>query len=176
MKQLLFILTMFFTTVAAAQNPFQPKKETTDALQKISFLTGSWKGTGWMQMGPEKHSFNQTESIFSKVNGTIIQIDGLGKDQQNPDIIIHQAFAIISYDILNGKYLMKAFRGDGGQIDAEAKLVGDNIFQWSFSTSMTGQIKYTITVSNNKWTEIGEMSSDSGKSWNKYFEMTLDKQ
>jgi hypothetical protein len=176
MKQLLFILTMFIGTVAIAQNPFQPKKETTDALQKTAFLTGSWKGSGYMQMGPQKHSFNQTEMIALKVNNTVIQIEGEGRDQQNPEITIHQAFAIISYDFQNAKYLMKAFRGDGGQIDAEANLIDDHTFQWSFSNPMAGQIKYTITVLNNKWTEIGEMSRDSGKSWNKYFEMTLEKQ
>ena len=167
---------MFISFFANGQNPFQPKKETTDALQKISFLTGSWKGTGWMQMGPQKHSFNQTESIVSKVNGTLIQIDGQGKDQQNPDIVVHQAFSIISYDVKNAKYLMKAFRGDGEQIDAEVKLIDDYTFQWSFSNPMAGQIKFTITVQNNKWTEIGEMSRDKGTTWNKYFEMVLDKQ
>lgn len=176
MKKLIFILAMFVTIVATAQNPFQPKKETVDALQKISFLTGSWQGTGWIQMGKEKHSFNQTENIISKVNGTIIQIDGLGTDEKNSDLIIHQAFAIISYDIANGKYLMKAFKGDGGQIDADAKLIDDHTFQWGFSTVMTGQIKYTISVLNNKWIETGEISRDGGKTWMKYFEMTLTKQ
>src|SRR5258708_6630578 len=176
-KQLLLsALTMFISLLATAQSPFQPKKETTDAVQNISFLTGNWKGTGWIQMGPQRHSFSQTENITLKANGTVIQIDGEGKDTQNPTIIIHQAFAVISFDVPNSKYLMKAFRGDGGQIDADAKLIDDHTFQWSFSNPMAGQIKYTITVVNNKWTEIGEMSRDNGNSWNKYFEMTLDKQ
>jgi hypothetical protein len=48
MKKLLFILIMFFGKTVDAQNPYQPKKETIDALQKISFLTGNWKGTGWI--------------------------------------------------------------------------------------------------------------------------------
>ena len=176
MKRLFSILTPLLVTVATAQNLFQPKKEIIDAIQKISFLTGTWKGAGWIQMGPQKSTFNQTENISAKMNGTIIQIDGQGKDQQKPDVIIHQAFAIISYDNENSKYLMKAFRGDGEQVDAEAKLIDDHSFQWSFSSAMTGQIKYTITVLNNKWTEIGEMSRDGGKDWSKYFEMILDKQ
>jgi hypothetical protein len=176
MKQLLFTLILFVGIVASAQNSFQPKKETTDAIQRISFLTGNWKGSGWIQMGPQKNTFNQTETISSKVNGTVIQIDGQGKDQQKSDLIIHQAFAIISYDVENSKYLMKAFSGDGGQIDADAKLLDDHTFEWGFSTAMTGQIKFTITVVNNKWTEVGEMSRDNGKNWYKYFAMTLDKQ
>jgi len=71
---------------------------------------------------------------------------------------------------------MKAFKGDGGQIDADAKLIDDHTFQWGFSTVMTGQIKYTISVLNNKWIETGEISRDGGKTWMKYFEMTLTKQ
>jgi hypothetical protein len=176
MKQITFIVTMLVATLTNAQSPFQPKKETRDALQKISFLTGNWKGMGWIQMGPEKHSFNQTETIISKVNGTVIQIDGLGRDEKNTEMIIHQAFAIISYDSQNAKYLMKAYRGDGGQIDADAKLIDDHTFQWGFSSQMTGQIKYTISVVNDKWTEIGEMSRDGGTTWLKYFEMTLNRQ
>jgi hypothetical protein len=175
MKRVLFVLSMFVGTVLTAQNSLQPKKETVDALQKISFLTGTWKGSGYIQMGPQKRSFNQTETIALKLNGTLIQIEGEGKDDQNPDRIIHQAFAIISYDIQNTKYLMKAFRGDGGQIDADARLTDDHTFQWSFANPMAGQIKYTITVLDNKWTEIGEMSKDGGKNWNKYFEMILGK-
>lgn len=176
MKRSILILMMLISASSFSQNPFQPSEETKDALQKISFLTGNWKGIGWIQMGPEKHTFIQTENIISKVNGTIIQIEGLGKDQKNPDRIIHQAFAIISYDIENKKYLFNAYRGDGKQIEAEAKLIDDHTFEWGFSSAMTGQIKYTISVLNNKWVEIGEMSRDGGKTFFKYFEMTLEKQ
>ena len=176
LKPFLFILTMFAGTVSTAQNLMQPKKETVDALQKIAFLTGNWKGSGYIQMGPQKHSFNESETITLKLNGTIIQIEGEGKDQQNPELTIHQAFAIISYNIQNAKYVMKAFRGDGEQVDADTKLIAENSFQWSFSNPMAGQIKFTITVSGKIWTEIGEISRDDGKNWNKYFEMTLIKQ
>jgi hypothetical protein len=176
MKQLLFILTLFAWTVSTAQNLFQPKKETVDAIQKLAFLTGNWKGNGYVQMGSQKHSFNESETIAMKLNGTIIQIEGEGRDLQNPGLIIHQAFAIISYNIQNAKYLMKAFRGDGEQIDADTKLTDDHSFQWSFANPMAGQIRFTITVSDNKWTEIGEMSRDDGRNWNKYFEMILSKQ
>jgi hypothetical protein len=175
MKQFLFILTMLVGSVSSEQNPFQPRKETIDALQKISFLTGNWQGSGYIQMGPQKHTFNQTETIALKLNGTVIQIEGEGKDQQKPELTIHQAYAVISYDMQNKKYLMRAFRGDGEQIDADTKLIDEHTFQWSFVNPMAGQIKFTISVLDNKWTETGEMSRD-GKNWNKYFEMILDKQ
>ena len=51
MKHSILIFSSFISIVINGQNPIQPKKETIDALQKISFLTGIWKGTGWIQMG-----------------------------------------------------------------------------------------------------------------------------
>ena len=176
MKKTIFFLTMIVAANVFAQNPFQPKTETIKAIEDVSFIIGDWKGTGWIQMGPQKHSFIQTETVISKVNGTVIQIDGLGVDVKNPDIIIHQAFAIISYDIDNKKYLMKAFKGDGGQVDANMKIIDDHTFEWGFSTPMIGSVKYTTSVVNNKWTEVGEMSRDDGKTWFKYFEMVLEKE
>ena len=176
MKKFIFMVLLFIGSAGFAQNPFQPKPETLKAVNKLSFLIGNWKGTGWIQMGPEKHSFDQTETIDSKVNGTVIQIDGLGTDEKNPGNIIHQAYAIISYDLEKKEYLMKAYRGDGAQIDADAKLIDDHTFQWGFSNPMAGRIQFTISIVNNKWTEIGEMSRDGGKTWFKYFEMVLDKQ
>jgi hypothetical protein len=167
---------MLAGTVSTAQNLFQPKKETIDAIQKLAFLTGNWTGTGYIQIGSQKNSFKESETIVMKLNGTILQIDGEGKDLQNPELTIHQAFAIISYNIQKTKYLMKAFRGDGEQIDADTKLTDDHSFQWSFANPMAGQIRFTISVLDKKWTEIGEMSRDDGKNWNKYFEMILMKQ
>lgn len=176
MRHSIIILTLFVSIFAHGQNPLQPPQETTDAMQKISFLTGNWKGTGWIQMEPQKYAFNQTEAITAKVNGTLIQIDGQGKNQLNPDVIIFQTFAVISFDPKDSKYLMKAYGGDGVQVDASAKLIDGHTFQWIFSNPMAGQIQFTITVQNNKWKEVGEISRDNGTTWNKYFEMTLDKQ
>jgi hypothetical protein len=175
MKFYVLILAIFIYISVSAQGFMQPKKETVEALQKTAFLTGSWKGSGWKQMGPQKHSFNQTETVAYKANNTVIQIEGSGTDEKNSNVIIHQAFAIISFDIQNLKYRMIAFRGDGEQVNAEVSLPDDHTFQWSFSNPMAGQIRYIISVKDNKWFETGEMNRD-GKTWNKFFEMTLEKQ
>ena len=176
MKNVFFFLAMAVAAVTTAQNPFMPSEETLTAMEKISFLTGVWTGEGWVQMGPQKHTFSQTENIVSKVNGTVIQIDGLGRDIGNPERVIHQAFAVISYDTEQQKYLMKAFRADGAQIDGVTRLVNDHTFQWGFSNPVVGEIKFTISVQNNTWTETGEMSRDGGKTWLKYLEMILKRE
>lgn len=175
MKTLLLIFASLIGSFAFAQNPYQPKKETIEAIQKIAFINGNWEGSGWIQMGPERHTFTQKETIATKVNGTVIQIDGLGLDEKDPNITVHQAFAIISYDITKSQYLMKAFRGDGAQIDADFKLLDSQTIEWGFTHPMAGKMRYTITVKNNTWVEVGEMSRDGGKTWTKFFEMTLTK-
>src|SRR5687767_10404944 len=80
-----------------AQPVMMPDSITKNAMDKLDFLSGHWSGTGSIQMGREKHSFNQEETVSQKVNNSVLVIDGLGTDAVTNQVI-HQAYAVISYD------------------------------------------------------------------------------
>ena len=168
---LIFLLTL---TSVIAQAGLQPSPEAQAAMKKLHGMAGFWRGTGWIQMGPQRHEFNQTEDVQLKVNGSIVVVDGLGKDATDSTQIIHQVFAVISYDQQAGKYLMRAFRADGNYVDADFKFLEDGRIQWGFTHPMAGEVRYTIELTDKKWTEKGAMSRD-GKSWMPFFEMNLEK-
>ena len=44
-------------------------------------MVGTWDGSGWA-MNPDgtRNEFNQHEEIVSKLNGTILLVEGTGKD------------------------------------------------------------------------------------------------
>lgn len=151
-----------------------PSKAHLDAMQKVNFIAGNWKGKGWIQMGPDRHEFNQTEQVAIKVNGSVVQIDGLGIDAKDGKTVIHNAFAILTYSQDTNEYSMQAFRGDGARIDAYLKPIADNAFEWGFKHPMAGNMRYIITVKEDVWTETGEISPD-GIQWYPFFEMTLKK-
>jgi hypothetical protein len=151
-----------------------PSKAHLEAMDKVNFIAGNWAGSGWIQMGPEKHEFNQSEKVTIKVNGTIVQIDGLGIDAKDNKTVIHNAFAIITYSPETRQFGMQAFRGDGARVDAYLKPIAENSFEWGFKHPMAGNMRYTISVKNDVWTETGEMSQD-GKQWFPFFGMTLQK-
>ena len=175
MKNLLLTLSFFCILHAtiAAQPGMTPDSITKAAMEKLALLTGQWSGTGWIQMGRDKHFFNQSENVIQKVNQSVIVIDGLGTDNETNQVI-HQAFAIVSYDKAAQKYLMRAFRGDGNSVDADFEVAPDGSFVWGFTHPQAGRMKYTIRMTDGKWIETGEMSRDN-TTWFPFFEMTLSR-
>lgn len=174
MKHILFpvvALCCYLSTLSAQAN-LAPSAETRAAMDKIRFLEGNWKGSGWIRMGPQKHDFIQTESVKTHANGTVLTIDGLGRDAANPDMVVHQAFAVISYDQAADKYLMRAIRGDGNHVDADFAVNPDGSITWGFVHPMAGNIRYHIRYEDSKWIENGEASRD-GKTWMPFLEMRL---
>jgi hypothetical protein len=167
-----FMLGLLFSTLLFGQVIPKPSPSHLEAMKQVNFIAGSWKGSGWIQMGPEKHEFNQTEKVVIKVNGAVVQIDGLGIDAKDGKTEIHNAFAIITYSPETKQYAMQAFRGDGARVDAYLIPTGDNSFEWGFKHPMAGNMKYTISVKDDVWTEKGEMSRD-GKQWFPFLGMTL---
>jgi len=177
MKKQIFILVaavLLITMNSYGQPNMKPDSLTINAMDKLSFLTGDWTGEGWIQMGREKHHFSQRETVDQKVNNTVIVIDGQGIDSETKQII-HQAFAIISFDKAQKKYLMRAFKADGNYLDAEAKVDEKGSFIWGFTHPQAGQMRYTILLKDGKWMETGEMNRD-GDNWFQFFEMILTKQ
>ncbi len=176
MKHLLFFATILCCAAGLSAQPnITPSDAVKSAIEKIRPMEGQWRGSGWIRMGPQKHEFIQTESVTAHANGTVLTIDGLGRDTENPDVVVHQAFAVISYDQQAGKYLMRAIRGDGNHVDADFAVNPDGSMTWGFVHPMAGSIRYTIRFDGNKWHETGEMSRD-GKTWVPFFEMRLERE
>ena len=158
-----------------AQASLQPSARVLDAMERLRLLDGAWKGSGWMQMGPQRHEFHQTEAVRFHANGTVVTIDGRGTNAEDSTEVIHQAFAVVSFDQQAGKYLMRAIRADGNHVDADFEVHEDGSITWGFSHPMAGRIRYIIKIDAESWTETGEMSRD-GETWMPFLEMQLEKQ
>lgn len=158
-----------------AQPGLQPSVQIRDAMQKVQFFDGHWKGTGWIQMGPQRQDFTISETAVFKANGSVLVLEGTGRDAADSSVIVHQAFGVISYDQQAGKYLLRAFRADGNYVDADFRVEQDGSVIWGFTHPMAGQIRYTIRLQDGKWVETGDMSRD-GQTWRPFLEMRLEKQ
>jgi hypothetical protein len=173
MKRLLFLIAAA-TLIALNSNSQQPAGTDTtvlNAMNRIKILEGSWAGKGWIQMGRERKNFIQTEAVVGKANGTVYVIDGLGVDEANQKPV-HQAFAVISYDLNAKKYLIRAFLANGNYIDGNIKVDADGKIIWGYRHPQAGEIRYTITAFGGTWNEKGEMNRD-GSAWIPIFEMNL---
>lgn len=148
-----------------------------DAMKKLDFLVGEWKGEGWMEFVPgQRRTFRGTEVVQSKLGGLLVTIEGLFRGQaggQTEEVIVHNAFAVVSYDENAKRYRFQAHTARGGHEDAEAT-VGDGQLVWGMKVPQFGDVRYTIKRDDmGRWFEVGEVSRD-GKDWRKFFEMTLE--
>lgn len=136
-------------------------------ISKLDFLVGNWKGNGWMySQDRQRHEFEQTEDIQFKLDGTAILIEGLGKSEGK---VIHNAIALITYDKKEGRYSFSSYLSNGRKGDFKAELIGEK-FYWYPMENM----RYIIEINETgQWFEIGEYKQSD--SWNKFFEMTLEK-
>jgi hypothetical protein len=160
--------TAVFAQAAAAEAPDLAQHRT--AMQKLSFLEGTWEGGGSIAMGPgPRETFAQIERIQFKHDGTLLLIEGNGKSPKT-GATVHDALAVVTFDPKSSGYKFRSFAAVGRFADTEATVNG-NTMVWGLSFGPQ-KIRYTITVENGMWREIGERSAD-GATWTPFFEMTL---
>lgn len=179
MKNLLLIV---FTAAGVltgrllAQPQESPGKEN---MKVFADWVGHWKGDGWIQMGPgEPKTSSVDEHIESKLDGMVLMVEGVGKRKDpstQQDVVVHHAFAVLSFDQPSGHYKFRTYLVDGRSADAWLKVLEQNKYQWGFETPR-GKTRYNITLDPGKktWNEVGEYSQD-GTKWMKFFEMNLAK-
>jgi hypothetical protein len=171
------LLLLLNCATGFGQDPKSPAAQQ-EAMKKLSFLAGQWKGESWTEFVPGQRQLSQgTETVESKLNGLLVVIEGVHQ-RKNADKgagnVAHHAFAVVSYDEKGKRYRLQAYTDKGNYTEAEAK-VGDGKLEWGFSIPKFGQVRYTVTLTEKgQWFEIGEVSTD-GKQWRKFFEMTLER-
>jgi hypothetical protein len=165
---------IFFSLSASAQ-------ENVKSLEKLSFMVGEWKGTGWI-LGEDRtrKSFSQSEYIKSKANNQALMIDGLGYEIDSAghvtDRIIHKAFGIISFNSEKESITMISFSELKGRMESEFVFIEEKKIYWSFKEANGATIRFTEDFSvPDRWKEIGEISMN-GKDWYRFFEMNLNRE
>lgn len=168
------LLLSALALISAAQSPPPPQAA---EMKRLDFLVGRWEGEGWIALGPGgRHTFRQTENVEGKAGGAALLVEGVGrsKDPGDAGAVIHNAFAVITYDRKAGAFRWYALRAGGDPVDTQLK-VSENTLIWAAPNPGGGEMRFTIRLNEKgQWFEVGEFSRD-GKAWQKFFEMTLDR-
>lgn len=121
-----------------------------EAMKSLAFLDGEWRGTAMAEESPGE--MRHTERVGTLLDGTIRLVEGraydsAGKTQFN-------AFAIISYDPVKRTYSMRSYAmGYAGDYPLTVRPDG---FSWSHPAGPGATIRYTATVKEGQWHEVGE--------------------
>ncbi len=171
MNRLALIALLFTGATAAAQQPGAANRE---AMKKLDYLVGKWKGDATATYGKDTKQLVQNEDVQLKLGGVVMAVEGIGRAKQpGDDAILFHAYAVMSYDAQAKKYKVKAYRAEGQSVDADLNLT-EKGFIWGFKQPERGvEVRYTMTLTpKGEWHEIGEFTRD-GKAWTKFIEMNL---
>lgn len=164
----MLVLALFVLPTLVDDAAPQPSTD----LKPLAFLTGSWQGTGWALTREGKQDFTIREKVEPKLDGSVFLVEGIGKGADGK--IAHHALAFFHFDKQAKEFRIKAFRKDGGYVDARGEMK-DGKFVWGFDQPQAGKVRFTIHQNDKgQWHETGEFSQD-GKTWRQFLEMTLDK-
>ena len=180
MKNLLVVMIICFGFTSVNVTAQTAETASKEKMKAFAGWVGRWQGEGAMQMGPgEPKKSSVDEKIESKLEGTIIVVEGIGKTinpTTNQETVVHHAFGVLSYDQATGQYKFRTYLKDGRGTEAWFTVTGENKFQWGFDIPNGGKTRYSIVIDpvQKTWNEIGEYARD-GSTWSKFFEMNLKK-
>ena len=168
----LLIMLVMPAPLAAQANVAEQR----EAMKKWEQWIGRWQGSGWIEYAPGKRMTHTiTETIQSRLGGTALLIEGLGKGKhpgQEQESSIHESLATITYDDRAKQYRFVTHTEKGMFAIPEIKLI-ENGWQWGLQFPQGGGFRYTVKMTDKgEWHEIGERSQD-GKTWALFLDMTL---
>ncbi|TCP28579.1 hypothetical protein EV195_101759 [Tenacibaculum skagerrakense] len=154
MKLIYSLLLYFF--MASFSSQAQAEKE---ALDKLSFMIGNWKGTSFSFSEKETKTTEVTEDVTYKMNGSLLVLD-----VKSSWIELH---TIITYNSKEQCYYYHPF-SKAGLRDKYKGNFEDNVFRVYFTKER--RITFTLTK-EGYFHEYGENLKNG--SWEKYFEDIL---
>lgn len=157
---------------AVAQN----LQERSGQMQALAFLQGTWEGEGWIMGKEERILLASTELVQSKLDGNALLVEGIHREKLSSGeegAVLFEALALVTYDGEAEKYLWRSATSEGRGGNFEAKIADEETLHWG----REGSFRYIIKIDEEgRWHEIGENTRDGGKTWQQFFEMTLEKQ
>lgn len=162
-------LSLLAAEAAQAQQPAERPAEA------LGFLIGEWEGTGWAA-GPDgqRGTFRIHELIQSGAAGHAVSLHGVGRAEiDGAERVVHDAFAMI-WAAPEGGYRIRSvvMQGYSGETSIE---VSENGFTWGVDAGSAGETRYTATVADDVWHEVGERRASTDAAWEVFLEMTLER-
>jgi hypothetical protein len=167
-------LMLMFALILSAHF-LSAQMEVDSIIEKMRFFdkaVGEWEGNA-IALTPEgKITLNQHEKVEFKLNGTILTVEGTGRNELGE--ITFNAFGILFFDTKENAFKIKAFRDNGQVTLADIEILAPGHFIWSFSPNPSTHIRYSTKFNDTEWHETGEYSGDN-KNWIPIFSMSLTK-
>ena len=170
LRPLLLLLLPFLAAPApAAAQPPDPRAIAAEreAMARLAWMDGVWRGPATTQTPTGPHNVTQTERIGPMLGGTIKVLEGRGYNADGSTGF--NAFGIISWDPVTSAYRLHSYAmGRAGDFALTPTADG---YVWTIPAGPFS-IRYTATLADGTWTEVGDRIVD-GQPPQRFFEMHL---
>jgi hypothetical protein len=168
LRSLFALLLLVPLAPAAAQPPdLQAIAAEREAMARLSWMDGIWRGPATTQTQSGPHSVTQTERIGPMLGGTIKVLEGRGYNADGSTGF--NAFGIVSFDPATHAYRLHSYAlGRAGDFDLVPTADG---YVWIIPAGPFS-IRYTATLADGTWTEVGDRLV-AGQPPQRFFEMRL---
>lgn len=146
-------LVLLFVPVAASaqeQNPAGTQAQR-DALARLAFLDGEWRGTATITSPQGRQILTQTERVGPHLGGSIRVIEGRGYAPDGSTAF--NAMAIIAWDPNRSAYTFRSY-AQGYQGDYPFEVTEEG-FRWQTPAGPGATIQYVATIKDGRWREVG---------------------
>ena len=138
-----------------------------EALVRLAFMDGVWRGPAWIMLPSGRKHITQTERIGPFLDGSIKVIEGRGYEADGK--VGFNAFGIISYNPVTRGYSLHS-HAQGNVGDFDLRLTNDG-YVWEIPAG-PATIRYTAVIKNGSWREVGDRVVP-GQDPVRFFEMNL---
>lgn len=123
-----------------------------EAMARIAYMDGVWRGPAWSLTPSGRREVVQTERIGPLLDGGVKVIEGHG---YLPDGSTgFNALGIISFDPGTSAYTLHSYaQGYAGDFPLR---ITDTGYVWEVPGGPGAIIRYTATIGNGHWREVGE--------------------
>ena len=127
-----------------------------EAMRALSFMDGEWRGRAEVDGG--RRSVVHTERAGPMLDGSVRVVEGRSYDESGGTPF--NALGIISYDPMRRAYSMHSYAmGYAGDFPLEVRPDG---YSWTQPMGPGSSIRYTATVRDGEWHEVGERVTEGG--------------
>lgn len=154
----LLLLTTALALPAEAQQRANPERQR-EAMKRLSFLVGQWRGEATTIVAGVSKRLNQTEDVRFRLDGLLLLVEGTGRDPET-GAIAFSALATIAFDEASGTYRFRA-HSDGNYLDTEM-IVRDNGVEWGYSRGPAVVTNVMKLDAEGRWVEFTDVSVNGG--------------
>lgn len=179
---LLLLLLPALSPLAAGDQESRPARPDPtpqrQAMQKLDYMEGTWRGEGWIDIGGQRLTFRGSETVQWKLGGLVLLVEGdfyglpPGAKEEVP---VHTTLGVISYDPAAQSYPFRTWLATGSSGSRDLVLA-ERGWSWEIGGPQEPRrVRYKMEITPaGEWLEVGERTGD-GATWTQFFEMKLRK-